>query len=145
MHMNAPSQISTPTSQPGQMTLKNFLQERINALKISSKEQLKSPEIQAKLAEILKASGYEVKQVHWHKKNGSETMRWAELCDGHHNKPAQSTAPASQAHDPHALHCVGPECQSPAQMNSCTGPHCAPMPEKKTPFWNQVLGLFQAA
>ncbi len=130
--MSAPSQISSQTSKPSQMTLKNFLQERINALKISSKEQLKSPEIQARLAEILNGSGYEVKQVHWHKKNGSETNRWAELCDRHHHKPAQNTAPASQAHDHEALH-------------RCEGPHCAPIPEKKTPFWNQVLGLFQAA
>jgi len=115
------------------MTLKNYLQERINALKISSKEQLKSAEIQARLAEILNGSGYEVKQVHWHKKNGSETNRWAELCDGHHHqKPPQSTTPASQAHDHQALH-------------RCEGPHCATTPEKKTTFLKQVLGLFQAA
>lgn len=143
--MSAPSQISSPASKPSQMTLKNFLQERINALKISSKEQLKSPRIQTQLSEILKGSGYELKQVHWHKKNGSNINRWAELCDRHHHKPAQNTAPVSQAHDHDALHCVGPECHTPAQMNSCTGPHCAPIPEKKTPFWNQVLGLFQAA
>jgi len=131
--MSAPSQISSQTSKPSQMTLKNFLQERINALKISSKEELKSPRIQTQLSEILKGSGYEVNQVHWHKKNGSETMRWAELCDGHHHhKPAQSTAPASQAHDHQALH-------------RCEGPDCATTREKKTPFWNQVLGLFQAA
>jgi hypothetical protein len=133
--MSALSQISSQTSKPSQMTLKNFLQERINALNISSKEQLKSPEIQARLAEILNGSGYEVKQVHWHKKNGSETDRWAELCDGHHHhKPAQSTATVSQAHDPaqQALH-------------RCEGQHCATTREKKTPFWNQVLGLFQAA
>jgi len=131
--MSAPSQISSQTSKPSQMTLKNFLQERINALKISSKEELKSPRIQTQLSEILKGSGYEVNQVHWHKKNGSETMRWAELCDGHHHhKPAQSTAPASQAHDHQALH-------------RCEGPDCATTREKKTPFLNQVLGLFQAA
>ena len=132
--MSAPSQISSPASKPSQMTLKNFLQERINALKISSKEELKSPRIQTQLSEILKGSGYEVEQVHWHKKNDSETNRWAELCDRHHHKPAQNTAPASQAHDPaqQALH-------------RCEGSHCATTPEKKTPFWNQVLGLFQAA
>lgn len=130
--MSAPSQISSQTSKPSQMTLKNFLQERVNALNISSKEQLKSPHIQTQLAEILKDSGYEVKQVHWHKRNGSETDRWAELCDGHHHKPAQSTATASQAHDHQALH-------------RCEGPHCASTPEKKTTFLKQVLGLFQAA
>jgi len=122
--MSAPSQISSPASKPSQMTLKNFLQERINALKISSKEELKSPRIQTQLSEILKGSGYEVEQVHWHKKKGSETMRWAELYDGHHHhKPAQSTAPASQAHDPaqQALH-------------RCEGPYCAPTPEKKLLF-----------
>jgi hypothetical protein len=129
------------------MTLKNFLQERINALKISSKEQLKSPHIQTQLAEILKDSGYEVKQVHWHKKNGSETNRWAELCDGHHHqKPTQSTAPVSSGHDHQALHrCEGPECHTPAQKYNRTGPQCAPMPEKKTPFLKQVLDFFQAA
>ena len=132
--MSAPIQISSPTSKPSQMTLKNFLQERVNALNISSKEQLKSPHIQTQLAEILKDSGYEVKQVHWHKRNGSETNRWAELCDGHHHKPTQSTAPVSQAHDPaqQALH-------------RCEGLHCATTPEKKTPFLKQVLDFFQAA
>jgi hypothetical protein len=134
MHMSAPIHLNNNASQTGQMSLKNYLQERINSLNIRSKESLISTATQAKLTEILNGSGYEVKQVHWHKKNGSETNRWAELCDGHHHKPTQSTAPVSQAHDPaqQALH-------------RCEGPHCATTPEKKTPFWNQVLGLFQAA
>jgi len=143
--MTAPSPTHNTTGPTGQITLKNFLQDKINALKITSKVQLKSPQIQAKLAEILPGSGYEVNQVHWHRLKGSNTY-WAELCDRHHHhKPTQSKLPATPAKDHHALHCVGPECQTQAPQSSCTGPQCAPTPEKKTPLLKQVLNFFQAA
>jgi hypothetical protein len=144
--MTAPSPTHNTASPTSQITLKNSLQNQINTLNITSKEQLKSSQIQAKLAEILRGSGYEVKQVHWHKLNGSNINRWAELCDGHHHhKPTQSKLPATPAQDHHALHCVGSECQTQVPESSCTGLLCAPTPEKKTPFWGRLLNFFQAA
>ena len=156
MHMTAPSPTHNTASPTSKITLKDFLQKQINALNITSKEELKSREIQAKLAEILRGSGYEVNQVHWHKLiNGSDTINgsningsninhWAELCDGHHHHKPKSKLPATPATDHHALHCVGPECQTQAPQSSCTGPQCAPTPEKKN-LLNQVWNFFQAA
>ena len=116
MHMSAPSPIHNTASPASQITLKKFLQNQINALNITSKDQLKSSQIQAKLAGILNGSGYEVKQVHWHKLNGSDTNRWAELCDGHHHQKPKP-APISELHKP----CAGPDCV-PAER--CEGPEC---------------------
>jgi hypothetical protein len=124
MHIQLPqtqNQIPVPADQMSQMTLKKFLQARINDLKITTKEQLKSPKTQAKIAEILKDSGYLPDQVHWHKINGDTDKRWAELCDGHHHKKPQP-APVSELHKP----CTGNDCKP---FELCTGPEC-----KKKPF-----------
>ena len=119
MHIQLPqtqNQIPVPAEQISQMTLKKFLQTRINDLKITSREQLNSPETKAKIAEILKDSGYSPHQVHWHKINGDTDKRWAELCDGHHHKKPQP-APVSELHKP----CAGQDCM-PAER--CKGPEC---------------------